>query len=92
MEFEWDPSKHDRNLRTRGIGFDEAALIFERELIEWPDTRTDYGEIRMNAIGEVNGKILRVTYTMRGQVVRIITAWKASQKVRQRWQTGGWPR
>jgi uncharacterized DUF497 family protein len=69
-----DPSKHERNLRTRGIGFDEAALIFEGEVIEWSDTHADYGEVRMNAIGEANGKILRVTYTMRGQVVRIMTA------------------
>jgi uncharacterized protein len=69
-----DPSKHERNLRTRGIGFDEAALIFEGEVIEWSDTHADYGEVRMNAIGEANGKILRVTYTMRGQAVRIITA------------------
>jgi hypothetical protein len=88
MEFEWDPSKHERNLRTRGIGFDEAALIFEGEVIEWPDTRADYGEVRMNAIGEASGKILRVTYTLRGHVVRIITAWKANQRDRQRWQTG----
>jgi uncharacterized DUF497 family protein len=63
MEFEWDPAKHERNLRTRGIGFDEAALIFEGEVIEWPDTRTDYGEVRLNAIGEANGKVLRIAYT-----------------------------
>jgi len=86
MEFEWDPTKHERNLRTRGIGFDEASLIFEGEVIEWPDTRTDYGKIRMNAIGEVNGKVLRVAYTMRGDVVRIITVWKANRKDRHRWQ------
>ena len=70
-----DPSKHERNLRTRGIGFDEAALIFEGEVIEWSDTHADYGEVRMNAIGEANRKIgFRATYTMRGQVVRIMTA------------------
>jgi uncharacterized DUF497 family protein len=87
MEFEWDPAKHERNLRTRGIGFYEALLIFDGEMIEWPDARTDYGEARMNAIGEANGKVLRVTYTVRGQVVRIITAWKANQRDRQRWRT-----
>lgn len=86
MEFEWDPAKHERNLRTRGIGFDEAALVFEREVIEWPDTRTDYREVRMNAIGETNGKVLRVIYTVRGDVIRIITAWKANRRDRQRWQ------
>jgi uncharacterized protein len=86
VEFDWDPAKHERNLRTRGIGLDEAALIFAGEVIQWPDARIDYGEVRTNAIGEANGKILRVTYTMRGEVVRIITAWKANRKDRQRWQ------
>ena len=87
MEFEWDPVKHERNLRERGIGLDEAALIFDGEVIAWPDTRTEYGEVRLNAIGEANGKILRVTYTVRGKAVRIITAWRANRRDRQRWQT-----
>jgi hypothetical protein len=87
VEFEWDPAKHERNLRIRGIGFDEAALIFEGETIEWPDTRADYGEARINAIGEANGKIMRVAYTLRSDVVRIITAWRASRKDRERWRT-----
>lgn len=83
MEFEWDPAKHEKNLRTRGIGFDEAALIFEGELLMWPGTRADYGEPRFNAIGEINGKVLRVTYTPRGDAIRIITAWKANLKDRR---------
>jgi uncharacterized DUF497 family protein len=87
MEFEWDPPKHERNLHERGIGFDEAALIFDGEMIVWADTRADYGERRFNAIGEANGKILRVTYTMRGGAVRIVTAWRANRKDRRRWQT-----
>ena len=59
MEFEWDAAKHARNLDARGIGFDEAALIFEGEVIIWRDERVDYGEVRFNAIGEANGKVLR---------------------------------
>lgn len=35
MEFEWDPPKHERNLREHVIGFDEAALTFGREMIVW---------------------------------------------------------
>jgi uncharacterized protein len=76
------------NPRTPGIGFNEAAFIFEGEVDEWPDTRGDYGEVRIDAIGEANGKILRVTYAMRGDVVRIITTRKANRKDRQRWQKG----
>ena len=86
MEFEWDPAKHEMNLRTRGIGFDEAAQIFDAEVIVWPDMRADYGESRINGTGEADGKILRVVYTIRGRTVRIITAWRASRKDRERWQ------
>ncbi|MBV8140414.1 MAG: BrnT family toxin, partial [Verrucomicrobia bacterium] len=63
-----------------------AALILDGEVIVWPDMRTVYGEISLNAIGEANGKILRVIYPMRGEVVRIITAWRANRKDRERWQ------
>ena len=64
-----------------------SVAIFAGEVIMWPDTRTQYGELRLNAIGEANGKILRVTYTVRGEAVRIITAWRANRKDRERWQT-----
>ena len=50
MEFEWEPAKHERNLLTRGMGFDEAALFFEGEVITWPDARADYGEVRWDAV------------------------------------------
>ena len=49
--------------------------------------RTDYGEARINAIGEADGKVLRVVFTLRGEVIRIITAWRANRKDRQTWQT-----
>jgi uncharacterized DUF497 family protein len=32
------------------------------------------GELRFNAIGQVDGRMLFVTYTMRGDVVRILSA------------------
>ena len=88
MEFEWDPARHERNLRERHIGLDAAALIFRGAVISWQDMRRDYGEVRMIGIGEANGEVLRVVFTVRGNVVRIITAWRAGRKDRQRWQTG----
>jgi uncharacterized protein len=32
------------------------------------------GELRFNAIGLVDGRMLFVTYTMRGEIVRIVSA------------------
>ena len=85
MRFEWDRDKGERNQRERGFGFDLAALIFEGETIEWPDDRRDYGEARVRAIGEVDGLVLYVVFTDRGDVRRIISARLASRKERDRW-------
>ena len=38
------------------------------------DDRDAAGELRFNAIGLVDGRMLFVTYTMRSDVVRIISA------------------
>lgn len=61
MEFGWDPAKHEKNLRDRGIGFVRAARIFEGFVVEWIDSRRDYGGVRINAIGMADGELLRVT-------------------------------
>ena len=62
MEFAWDEDKHHRKLRERGFGFDFAALIFAGPVIEKRDTRKEYGELRMLALGEVEGIVLAVIY------------------------------
>lgn len=85
MRFDWDPDKDERNQQKRGFGFDVAALIFEAGTIEWPDERRDYGEARVRAIGEVDGLVLHVVFTDRGDVRRIISARLASRKERDQW-------
>lgn len=85
MEFGWDEGKHKRNVRSRGIGFDVAARIFEGRTVEWLDDRFDYGERRIRAIGEADGGLLTVVYTLRGEVRRIISARRANRKERKRW-------
>ena len=85
MRFDWDPAKNGRNQQERGFGFDLAALIFKGETIEWPDDRRDYGEMRVRAIGEVDGVVLHVVFTDRGDVRRVISARLADRKERDRW-------
>ena len=87
MDFEWNEAKSDKNLQERGFGFDFAALIFDGPTLEQVDTRRAYGENRVQAIGEVEGVILFVVYTDRGEVRRIISARPANAKERARWQS-----
>lgn len=83
MHFEWDEAKHRANLALRGVGFDFAARVFEGAVIEWCDVRRDYGEVRIVALGKVEGIALVVVYTMRGTVRRIISARLAKRRERQ---------
>lgn len=87
MEFEWDEAKSDRTLRARQFDFEFASQIFLGTTLEWADTRRLYGEDRIRALGEVNGRLLHVVYTMRGDTYRIISARPANRKERLRWQS-----
>lgn len=80
--FEWDQAKSDKNLEERGFDFAHAARIFEGDVLEWDDTRRDYGERRVVTIGEVEGEIYVVVYTPRGEVRRIVSARPASRRER----------
>jgi uncharacterized DUF497 family protein len=86
MKFAWDGSKSERNFLTRGFGFDFAALIFSGLVIEAPDSRQDYGEVRIRAIGQTQGFVLLVVYTDRGDTRRIISARLVNKKERALWQ------
>jgi uncharacterized DUF497 family protein len=86
VEFDWDPAKHDKTRRDRGFGFDYAARIFAGPTVEAMDQRRDYGEERIRAIGEIDGRAFVVIYTDRSKVRWIISAWKASGRDLRQWQ------
>jgi uncharacterized protein len=74
MDFEWDKSKEQANRKKHGVDFQTAAKVFlDPNVIEFDDLSVT-GELRFNAIGIVDGRTLFVTYSMRGTVVRIISA------------------
>jgi len=82
-QFEYDLEKDQRNVKERGFGFEIAAGIFENLVLEWPDTRRDYGEDRFIALGIVDNRVLVVVYTWRGNKRRIISARKADRNERE---------
>jgi uncharacterized protein len=73
--FEWDPDKAASNCIKHGISFEDAKDAFlDIYAIDWPDKRFDYEEDRSNLIGVVKGRLLFVSYTMRKDAIRIISA------------------
>jgi uncharacterized protein len=78
--FEWDNRKAAVNWRYHGVTFDQAAkAINDPFVIERIDDREAYGEERINALGICDGVLLHVTYTERGERIRIISARRAER-------------
>jgi len=83
MAFEWDTAKNVANIAKHGIDFEDAIRIFEGPVLESLDNRREYGEVRIIALGAVNGRELAVVYTMRGEDRRIISARRAHSRERK---------
>lgn len=75
LSFEWDEAKRRATIEKHDIDFRDAALIFgDRHIVM--RARSDTEE-RYRAIGLVNGAFTTVVFTMRGEVVRLVTARRA---------------
>lgn len=90
MEFEWDPKKASSNLREHRVAFEEASSVFGDPLaITFDDPDHSLGERRFLTFGLSNrGRLLVVSHTDRGEVVRIIGARRATRSERHIYQEG----
>jgi uncharacterized protein len=88
VRFSWDARKSTRNLRERGFDFEFATQIFDGTTLERVDSRRDYGERRMVALGKAQDLPLTVVYTDRAEAGvendrRIISARKSNRRERE---------
>jgi uncharacterized DUF497 family protein len=74
--YSWDTEKNRRNLARHAIAFVDAQRIFDGPTVEKVDDHFDYGEVRVYAVGLVNGLEITVVYTDENDDERrIISAW-----------------
>ena len=84
IKFEWDERKAELNLEKHGVSFELGTEIFsDPQLLSFEDDRKDYGEVREVAIGETEGIILYVVFTVRDERIRIILTRKANREERE---------
>jgi hypothetical protein len=79
-----DPKKRARTLATRGLDFEDAALVFDGVTVEIEDIRKDYGEIRIICFGLLEGRLVVVGYTQRGEDQHIFSMRKANGREKRR--------
>jgi uncharacterized DUF497 family protein len=84
MHIGYDPKKNQRNIVERGLPFDDVVFLNWDQALIRIDDRKDYGEVRYNAfaIGE-DGKAYSVTFTLRDDVVWVISFRRARNKERR---------
>ncbi|MFB4392208.1 MULTISPECIES: BrnT family toxin [unclassified Pseudomonas] len=81
MQFEWDERKNLLNIRKHGIDFNDVPEMFLHPMLSVCDDRHDYDEARWVSLGWLRGLVGVVVYTeRRGDVIRIISARKATRK------------
>jgi uncharacterized protein len=57
----------------------DFTILLDPFAVERLDTRENYGEERINLIGMCDGVLIHVTYTERGERIRIISARRAEK-------------
>ena len=90
MKFEWDGDKAARNLSKHGVSFKEAETVFDDSLyIDFYDPDHSEDEARYLIVGISNRRrSLIVSYTERGDSIRLISAREVTRSEREAYEEG----
>ncbi len=88
-QYDWDKNKAKSNLKKHGISFEEAIAVLQSKMTTVFED-SDHSEKRFVAIGySATARLLVVIYCYREEdVVRIISARKATKKERLQYEKG----
>lgn len=86
MEITYDPEKRALILETRGLDFDDTVHVFADATFDIEDDRKDYGETRWVTFGLLDGRMVAVVWTPRGEGRHVITMWKANDRERKKYE------
>ena len=79
MRFEWDEAKRKTNLRKHGIDFVGAEKVFDGYTVTIEDARFAYGENRFITFGILEGRVVALAHTERGNSIRFISIRRATK-------------
>ena len=82
MPIEFDAAKRAATLEARGLDMARAEEVLAGTTLTVEDDRRDYGEDRFITIGFLDGAMVVLVWTPRGDAHRIISMRKANERER----------
>ena len=86
MRITFDPAKRDRTLAERGLDFARAAEVFAGRQLTGEDSRFAYGEQRLITVGVLDGRMVVVVWTPRGNARHVISMRKANEREKAKYR------
>ena len=85
MRITYHEDKRAFTLADRGLDFVDALKVFAGRELTQVDDRRDYGEERNQTIGWLDGAMVMVVWTLRGEARHIISMRKCNDRERGRY-------
>jgi uncharacterized DUF497 family protein len=79
MNVTFDPAKRAATLAARGLDFVDAAKVFAGTVVEYPDDRFEYGEVRIVTVGLLREAVVVIVWTERAVGPHIISMRRADK-------------
>jgi uncharacterized DUF497 family protein len=90
MRYTWNEVKRLANLKKHGLDFADCDLVFSGLTITDEDSRLDYGELRLQTFGLLNGSVVAIVHVPCGDDDRIVSMRKAERyEERKYWRVVG---
>ncbi len=87
IEFDWDKGNFNKSEKGTGILYKECESVFLQKPVILKDFKHSHIEKRLHCLGKSNNqKLLLISFTYRGNKIRIISARPASRKERKNYE------
>jgi uncharacterized DUF497 family protein len=86
VQISYDPQKRAWTIEHRGLDFADAVRIFAGPTADVLDDRQDYGERRTVTYGLLNGRLVAIVWTPRGECRHIISMRKCNAREREKFE------
>ena len=85
MKITFDDAKRLQTLADRKVDFEDAAQVFAGRTLTIKDDRFDYGEERFQTVGFLEGRMVMIVWTPRGDARHVMSMRKCNDREQARY-------